>query len=121
MAKFYGHELVLGQINLSVRVSVLGALWLLNTGSDRAAGALLALAVVLKPYAVLFFPWLAALRRWRALSAAAVAMAVALMRCRSSSTAFVAPGRFIWTGGGPLPSSTAPNLLNADNVSIAAM
>ncbi len=120
MAKFYGHELVLGQINLFFGVSVLCALWLLKHRHDFSAGALLALAVVLKPYAVLFFPWLVALGRWRALSAGAAAMAVALM---APTVVYGVRGTWAlhldwWR---TVTSSTAPNLLNPDNVSIAAM
>jgi hypothetical protein len=120
MAKFYGHELVLGQINLMFGVTVLGAVLLLRRRDEWLAGVLIALAVVLKPYAVLLFPWLAAARRWRALAAGAAAMAAALIlpivRYGVSGTWSL---HLDWWR--TVRSSTAPNLLNADNVSIAAM
>src|SRR3954470_8269207 len=60
MAKFYAHELVLGQVNLLFGAIVVLALVLMRGGRDAAAGLVLALAVVVKPYAVIFMPWLAA-------------------------------------------------------------
>src|SRR5204863_1345101 len=61
MAKFYAHELVLGQVNLLFAVlAVLALVWMRSgrNGRDAGAGLLLALAVVVKPYAVIFAPWL---------------------------------------------------------------
>ena len=55
MAKFYAHELVLGQVNLLFAVLVVLAIVWMRSGRDAAAPAsLLALAVVVKPYAVIF-------------------------------------------------------------------
>src|SRR6186997_569486 len=57
MAKFYAHELVLGQVNLLFAVLVVLALVWMRSGKDgeeTAAGLLLALAVVVKPYAAIF-------------------------------------------------------------------
>jgi hypothetical protein len=75
---------------------------------------------VVKPYAVLFLPWLAGIRRPRALAAAAAGVAVAL------ALPIVAYGldgtlelhRQWWR---TVADSTAPNLLNPDNVSVAAL
>ena len=72
MAKFYGHELVLGQVNLLFAAIVLLAVQLVVRGRSTA-GLLVALAVVIKPYAVIFVPWLGAQRATRALAAALVA------------------------------------------------
>jgi hypothetical protein len=120
MAKFYGHELVLGQINLLFGVAVLGAVLLMRSRRDAAAGILVALAVVLKPYGVLFFPWFAAIGRWRAVAAGTAAMAAALV---VPVAVYGIAGTWAlhldwWR---TVTASTAPNLLNADNVSIAAM
>jgi hypothetical protein len=79
MAKFYGHELVLGQINLLFAVLIVGAAHALVTGRGAGAGALVALAVIVKPYAVLLVPWLAAQRAGRALIFAAAGIAAALL------------------------------------------
>jgi len=72
MLKFYGHELVLGQMNGLFAVVVAGAVVSLKAGREAAAGALIALAIVVKPYAVIFLPWLLARRRAAAIAAAAI-------------------------------------------------
>ena len=79
MAKFYGHELVLGQVNVccSVPFSPPRAPACAR-GRDTPAGVLVALAVVVKPYAVIFLPWLAAIRRGQALVAGIVTIAAAI-------------------------------------------
>ena len=120
MAKFYGHELVLGQVNLLLGVLVVGAAHLLRAGRDAPAGAVLALAVIVKPYAVLFLPWLAAIRRGRALVACATAIVagLALPITLYGFAGTVALHQDWWR---TVTTSTAPNLLNADNVSLAGM
>jgi hypothetical protein len=119
MAKFYGHELVLGQVNLVFAVVVTGALLALRRGREAGAGVLVSVAIVIKPYAVLFLPWLLARRRWASVSGAAIGLAVALLL-----------PALVYGAGGTLAlhadwwrtvtDSTAPNLTNNDNVSIAA-
>jgi hypothetical protein len=119
MAKFYGHELVLGQVNLLFAAIVLLAVQLFVRGSSTA-GLLVALAVVIKPYAVIFVPWLAAQRATRALAAALVGMIaslllpVALYGLQGTIDLHADWWRTV-------TESTAPNLLNADNVSLAGM
>src|SRR6266568_4788551 len=62
MAKFYAHELVLGQVNLLFAVlAVLAIVWMVR-GREAGVGLLFALAVVVKPYAAIVAPWLAARR-----------------------------------------------------------
>src|SRR5688500_603176 len=79
MAKFYAHELVLGQVNLLFGVlAVLAVVWMRN-GREAGAGLLLALAVVVKPYAVIFAPWLATRRRRGALAAMAAGVIALLL------------------------------------------
>ena len=120
MAKFYGHELVLGQVNLLLGAVVAGAVYVLGRGRNSLAGLLLALAAIVKPYAVIFLPWLAGIGSGRALVAAttalaaALAMPVAVYGVSGASSLYVAWWQTVST-------STAPNLLNADNVSLAAM
>jgi hypothetical protein len=120
MGKFYGHELVLGQVNLLFLFVVLAALVSLSAAREPTAGLLLALAVTVKPYAVIFGPWLVARRR----AAAAAAFAAGL-------AAIAALPMLVYGVGGTVAlhvdwwhtvaGSTAPNLTNADNVSIAGM
>lgn len=119
MAKFYGHELVLGQANLLFGTIATGAVLLLRGRRDATAGALLALAVIVKPYAALFLPWLAAIRRARAWGGALAGLAAGLLL-----PVIVYGLSGTWTlhveWWRTVTASTAPNLLNADNVSLAA-
>jgi Glycosyltransferase family 87 len=120
MAKFYGHELVLGQVNLLLLCVLLAATHLVMRGNHSLAGSLTALAVVVKPYAIIFLPWLAAERAFRALSWAAfgIVTALALPAVLYGVSGAVALHASWWR---TVTESTAPNLLNPDNVSLAAM
>lgn len=120
MAKFYGHELVLGQVNLLLVTSVLLAVHACLRGWPVVGGLLIALAIVVKPYAVIFMPWLVGRRDVRALAASLAGLAAVLVL---PSLAYGVDGaialhRDWWK---TVTESTAPNLLNADNVSVAAM
>src|SRR6187200_634881 len=53
-AKLYAHELVLGQVNLLFAVIAVGMLLAIKSGREALAGCLVVLAIVVKPYAVLF-------------------------------------------------------------------
>lgn len=121
MAKFFGHDLVLGQMNILFAVVVVLALAALGDGRREAAGgALMALAIVVKPYAVIFLPWLIVRRR----AASIVAVSAGLL-------AVLALPALVYGIAGDLElhrawwrtvtESTAPNLTNPDNVSVAAM
>jgi hypothetical protein len=120
MAKFYAHELVLGQVNLLFGVLVVLAIVWLRRGRDGGAGALLALAVVVKPYGAIFAPWLAIGRRATALASMLAALALLLL---------LPVVRYGWAGNLHLladwwhtvRATTAPNLTNPDNISVGAM
>ena len=120
MAKFYAHELVLGQVNLLFGAIVVLAIVWMRQGRDAAAGLLLALAVVVKPYAAIFAPWLATRRNRAAFGAMAAALIVLLL---------LPAVRYGWQGNLQLlgdwwrtvTTTTAPNLTNPDNVSLSAM
>ncbi len=120
MLKFYGHELVLGQMNALFAVLVVRAVVDLRRGREAVAGALLALAIVVKPYAVIFAPWILARGRRRSVAALAIGAAalLALPALTYGLRGDVALHRAWWK---TVTESTAPNLTNADNVSIAAM
>ena len=120
MAKFYAHELVLGQVNLLFgAIAALAIVWM-RQGRDAAAGLLLALAVVVKPYAAIFLPWLATRRSRVAFAVMVGALAVFLL---------LPAVRYGWQGNLALlgdwwrtvTATTAPNLTNPDNVSVSAM
>jgi len=122
MLKFFGHEVVLGQVNALLAVIVVSALLAMRRGREAAAGLLVALAVVVKPYAIVFFPWLVARRRP---GRGAVAGAIAGLAAIAAAPALIYGvrgnielHRAWWR---TVTESTAPNLANSDNVSIAAM
>jgi len=120
MAKFYAHELVLGQVNLLFGAIVALAIVWMRQGRDAAAGLLLALALVIKPYAAIFAPWLATRRNRAAFATFAAALIVLLL---------LPALRYGWQGNLQLlgdwwrtvTTTTAPNLTNPDNVSLSAM
>ena len=120
MAKFYGHELVLGQVNVLFAVVVLLAVHGHLAGRPVAAGLLTAAAVIVKPYAVIFLPWFAAQRSCKAFAAAfgGVAGALVVPAIAYGPGGAVALHRDWWR---TVSESTAPNLLNPDNVSLAGM
>jgi len=147
MLKFFAHEVVLGQVNTLLAVIVVLSLLAIRLGRETAAGLLIGLAVVVKPYAILFLPWLLArLRAWgpamrevpeggrpplrapqrrsghgrRALAAAlaTLAAALALPALAYGVSGNIGLHRSWWR---TVTETTAPNLTNADNVSIAAM
>jgi hypothetical protein len=120
MAKFYAHELVLGQVNLLLGVLALLAIVWMRNGRELAAGALLALAVIVKPYAAIFIPWTAVRRNRAAFAAMIGGLAILLL---------LPAARYGWNGNLQLlgdwwqtvTSTTAGNLVNPDNVSLRAM
>ncbi len=119
-AKFLGHELVLGQVNLLLGVVAVLAVVLLRSGREASAGLLIALAIVVKPYAVIFLPWLLVRRTMVSIVSATIALAVVLvlpvpLYGVGGNTALLR--EWWWT----VSRSTAPNLLSPDNVSLAAM
>ena len=120
MAKFYGHELVLGQMNLLFAVIAgAGALAAINK-REVTTGALTALAIVVKPYAVIFLPWLIARRRLESIAIAVLGCAIVLaLPCVIYGVPQTIRLHQDWWA--TVTSSTTPNLTNADNVSIAAM
>jgi hypothetical protein len=119
-AKFYAHELVLGQVNLLFAVIAVGMLLAIKSGREALAGCLVVLAIVVKPYAVLFVPWLAARRQVPSIVTAlagfvAVLLLPALVYGWDGN---IEQHRQWWR---MVTETTAPNLLVHDNVSLAAM
>jgi len=119
-AKFYAHELVLGQVNLLFALLAAGLLLAMRHGREALAGALVTAAIVVKPYAVLFMPWLVARRRVPSILAACVGFAAVLL---------LPAAIYGWEGNITLhrdwwrtvTETTAPNLGVYDNASLAAM
>ena len=120
MAKFYAHELVLGQVNLLFGVlAVLAIVWL-ESGRETAAGIALAIAVVVKPYGAIFAPWLATRKKRTAFIAMMFALVLLVL---------LPAARYGWSGNLRLlagwwrtvTTTTLPNLTNPDNVSLGSM
>jgi Glycosyltransferase family 87 len=118
--KFYAHELVLGQVNLLFAVVATCALLAMKERREAAAGALVALAIVIKPYAVLFLPWIVARRQLASVATSVAGLAVALLL---PAILYGIDGN-IWLHREwwrTVTETTAPNLNVYDNVSLAAM
>ena len=120
MAKFYAHELTLGQTNILLGVLLLGALLAVQIDQPHVAGLLLGAAAFIKPYALLLLPWLGF-----SYGAAPALYAIAVL-----VTGLVAPMLIYgWSGNvtqlmgwySAVTGSTEGNLLGADNVSLASM
>lgn len=118
MGKFYGHELVLGQVNLLFAAIVLLGLMAMRMEHNRSAAAMFVLAMVVKPYAVLLLPWLVLRRGCSAAATAAVSVcAVLLLPVVLYGFSGSVDLHLAWWS--TVTGSTAPNLTNADNVSLA--
>ena len=118
MAKFYGHELVLGQVNLLFGALVAGAVALLRRGYDVVAAVLIVAAVVVKPYAVIFVPWLLWIRPGTAVPLLLAGVGVAALPALTYGWQGTIDLHLAWWR--TVTDSTAPNLTNPDNVSLAA-
>jgi hypothetical protein len=120
MAKFYAHELLLGQANLLLGTLLVAGLLAVQIDRPKIAAGIIAAAVFVKPYALLLLPWLFITQ---GLEAAAVAIIVI-------GTGLLLPAALYgWAGNRELligwyhtvTASTAPNLLGNDNVSLVSM
>jgi len=124
--RYFSRELFLGQINTLVTSSLLIMIWyLVSEGEESSprkeisAGLFWGLAVALKPYAVIFFPYLVLKKKWRALLSGIGFIGAALL----------APAMFYGLRGNSLVlkewyltlTRTTPGLLSSlDNVSLIA-
>jgi hypothetical protein len=118
MGKFYGHELVLGQVNLLFAVIATAGIYMLRTGEMAAGSLLFVAAVVIKPYAVVFLPWAVLLHGRRTMVPLVIGClaALALPAALYGTDGTLVLHRQWWQ---TVTQSTAPNLTNADNVSLA--
>jgi Glycosyltransferase family 87 len=120
MGKFYAHELNLGQTNILLGTILIGALLSVQVDQLGLAGALVALGIFVKPYAIVLLPWLALSAGLPGILVAGAVLAAGLML-----PAVV----YGWNGNldqivawyRTLTETTAPNLLGADNISFATM
>jgi hypothetical protein len=118
--KFLVKELAFGQFNLPVAILLLCAVIAAQHNRRLAAGAAVAAAVFVKPYALVLLPWLAWTVGGEALLVFAAVAAAGLL---------LPAAWYGWDGNLGLLSewyrtvsdTTAPNLLGADNVSFVSM
>ena len=120
MGDFYAHEIRLGQTNLFLVTAVVAAVLAMKWRHESLAGALVVVAVVLKPYAVLLLPWLLVRRKWDAVLAATIGMIVVLI-LPVARYGFAAAVQLHVDWFHTVVTSVEPALLNIDNVSWLAM
>jgi len=120
LAKFYAHELVLGQSNLLLGVVLLAGLGALQLEAPKLAAVAFAAAVFIKPYALILLPWLVVSY---GIVPGLVAAAGLLFGLLLPAVLYGWTGNLtqLWAWWHIVTSSTAPNLLGADNVSLASM
>jgi len=120
LAKFYARELDMGQVNLPFAMAVTGALLAMKTKRDLLAATLIVLSIAIKPYGALLLPVVVARRQRVGIVAAAIGCLLLLL---------LPVPLYGWSGTVDLHESwwetvtetTAPNLLNPDNVSLASL
>jgi hypothetical protein len=120
LGRFYAEDLVLGQINTLVALTAAAALLGFKAGREAVGGALVAVAVVLKPYMLILVPWLAVRRNGRSIAACAggLALACALPILFYGIDGTIALHRE-WVR--TVSTTTAGTLLDTRNVSVASM
>lgn len=120
MGKFYAHELNLGQTNILLGVILVAALLAAQSGRSGLAGALVACGVFVKPYAIILVPWLAVAAGTGGLASAAAVLAAGLI---APAIVYGWQGNLDLVAGWyrTVTDTTAPNLLVAENVSLATM
>jgi hypothetical protein len=116
LLKFYAHELELGQVNILMALFVVAAARAMRVGSEALAGFLIAGAIVVKPYAVLFLPYLLARGKVASIATASAGMIAALL-IPAVVYGFDGNLRLLGDWWTTVTTTTAPNLLDFNNVS----
>jgi alpha-1,2-mannosyltransferase len=120
LAKFYARELDMGQVNLPFAVAAVGALFALKTGRELQAARLIVLTIAIKPYGALLLPLLLVRRRRATMAAAAVGVSLLLL-LPIPLYGFAGTFDLHQAWWRTINETTAPNLVNPDNVSLASM
>jgi len=120
LGKYYARDLVLGQINVLFTMVATGAIVAMAARREDLAGLLVAIAVMIKPYAVIMLPWLAARRKPPAIIAAAAGVAAGLILPAAiyGVTGAIDLYKGWWT---TVSTTTGDTMVLTDNISIAAM
>lgn len=79
MLPFFTHELIAGQANVLLGTLLVGVLLAVQIDLPRAGAVLLAVAIFIKPYALLLLPWLGFAHGARAALAAGMTLAIGLL------------------------------------------
>ena len=120
MAKFYAHELTLGQTNILLGVLLVGSLLAVQVDQPYVAGVLIGAAAFIKPYALLLLPWLGfTYGPAAALCAASVLVAGLVLPALVYGWSGNVDQLVSWFT--TVSGTTEGTLLGADNVSLAAM
>jgi hypothetical protein len=120
MAKFFLHELTLGQTNILLGVLLVGALLAVQIDQPVAGAVLVGLAAFVKPYALVLLPWIAVSNGMRAATAGVGVVLAGLI---------LPAAWYGWSGNLDLianwyrtaTTSTPGTLVGNDNISLAAM
>ena len=117
MLRFYLREMELGQTNAVLTLLLIGSIATLQAKKDLFTGVLIGLAISLKPYALIFLPYLALKRRFRALGVAISTTIIMLLlpSLRYGFDGNLALHRDWWN---IVTHSTPALLVNPDNISI---
>ena len=120
MAKFFAHELLLGQTNIMLGTLLVAALLAVQIDMPLLAGGLIGLAAFVKPYALILLPWLFVNH---GIAAAGVSLGVVAAGLLLPAAVYGWSGNLGLLGDWyrTVTTSTQPNLLGADNISLAAM
>ena len=120
LAKYYAEDLVIGQINILVTLVAACAIVAFKTGREIPAGFLVALAIVLKPYALILAPWVVARRQWRSIAAmiGGIGVAFALPAIVYGLDGTIALHHEWWR---TVTTTTEGTLLGTKNVSLTAL
>ena len=118
--KFWVKELMLGQTNILLGLLLVGALAAGQRERWRLAAVLVGLGTFVKPYAILFLPWLAVVGGLQAVFVVSTVLVVGLV---------VPATVYGWQGNVALlvdwyrtvTETTAPNLLVPENISLVSM
>jgi hypothetical protein len=120
LGRFFVAELSLGQANVLFGVLLILALTNVQTRRVGRAGILVAVATFIKPYGVLFFPWLAVVG---GLTAAVTSTAALLLGLALPATLYGWQGNLGLLGDWyrTVTDTTPENLMFGQNISVTAM
>lgn len=120
LGKYYARDLVLGQINIMFTLVATGAIVAIAGGREVLGGVLVALAVGIKPYALILLPWILARRKRPSIAAACIGVAAVLLlpSLRYGFFGAMALYKGWWT---TVSTTTGDTLMNRANISVASM